>query len=291
MGLLGEIGVTASCPATTDETQLSAALRDPGELIIAAGGDGTVRAVALELHRLGSRLPLAILPLGTANNIARTLSLTEPPEALLRGLAKPRVRRFDVGCARGPWGEVRFLEALGFGLLAHGLIDYNPDAGKSLVRAVGVALNTLTNYEAKNWKLSLDGEDLSGRFLLLEVMNTASVGLRMALAPDADPSDGLFDLVLVKDDDRVGLAAYLANLVAGKLETLPNVTVRRGRRLELTWDGSPLHYDEEVLSRELAGELLAGEGLAGAAPDDPPGSVEVTLEAGALELWLPTLPS
>lgn len=290
--LLGEISVTATCPPTTNETDLSAALQNPGELVIAAGGDGTVRAVALELHKLGLQVPLAILPLGTANNIARTLSLTEPPQALLKGLARPRVRRFDVGCARGPWGEVRFLEAFGFGLLAHGLTDYNPGAGKSLVRAIGVALSTLTSYEAKPWRLTLDGEDLSGRFLLLEVMNTSSVGLRMVLAPDADPSDGLFDLVLVKDDDRVGLRAYLANLVAGKLESLPNVTLRRGKRLEISWDGSPLHYDEEVLVGErLGGERLGGEVPISTAPNNRLGSAEVTLEAGALELWLPTLSS
>lgn len=173
--------------------------------------------------------------------------------------------------ACGPWGEVKFLEAFGAGLLAHGLADYDPTAGKSLMRAAGSAVSTFSRYQAQAWRLRLDGEDLSGRYLLLEVMNTASVGLRMALAPEADPGDGLLDLVLVEEDSQVGLSAYVVNLVSGRLGSLSNVTLKRGRRLELAWDGSPLHYDEEVL------------------PDGEPGPVAVSLQAGALELWLPTL--
>lgn len=268
---LAKIGIRTAVPIMDGEGDLTGALRDPGDLVIAAGGDGTVRATALALHRLGLTVPLALLPLGTANNIARTLGLTAPPQALLTGLATPQPRPFDLGVARGPWGAVHFLEAFGAGLLAHGLADYDPTAEKSLVRAAGSAVSTFSSYQAQPWRLRFDGEDLSGRYLLVEVMNTASVGLRMALAPEADPSDGAFDLVLVEEDERVGLSTYVVNLISGRLETLSNVTVKRGRRLELTWDGSPLHYDEELFT------------------EGKPGPVEVSVQAGALELWLPSL--
>ena len=271
--LLGEAGYDAKYAPTESEADLAAALADPGDLVVAAGGDGTIRGVALALAAAGSRVPLAPIPLGTANNIGHTLGLTASTETLLRGLADPRPRPFDLGLIRAPWGEARFLEAFGVGLFADGMNNYDPKEQKSLFRIVQAAVDTMTHYDAGLWECELDGRDLSGRYLLLEVMNTQATGLRLRLAPDADPSDGMFDVVRVHDDDTVGFAAYLSKLAEGQLETLPNVEVTRGKRLKLRWNGLPLHFDEEVRGDDP--------------PCDPGGELEVTLQPGALTLWLP----
>ena len=273
--LLGEAGYDAEHVPTQSEDDLAAALKDPGDLVVAAGGDGTIRGVALALAAAGSSVPLALAPLGTANNIARTLGLTDKTETLLRGLANPQPRPFDLGLIRAPWGESRFLEAFGVGLFAAGLEQYSPDERKSLVRMAQAALETLTHYEAKEWECELDGRDLSGRYLMLEVMNTQAMGLRLRLAPHADPSDGLFDVVRVFEDDTVGFGAYLTKLAEGDLETLPNVEISRGKRLKLRWNGLPLHFDEEVRGDNPARE--------------PGGEIDIELQAGALTLWLPGL--
>jgi diacylglycerol kinase (ATP) len=272
--LLADIGYDATHLPTESEAELAAILCDPGELVVAAGGDGTVRGVALALaKRPGPRVPLAIIPLGTANNLARTLSLTDTTETLIRGLTAPQRRPFDLGCVRAPWGSSWFLEAFGFGLFAYGMTHYAPAQGKSLFRALRATVRALTRYEAQSWQLELDGRDISGRYLMAELMNTAAMGLRLPLAPGADPSDGLFEVVLVAEDDTVGLTDYLTHLAAGTLPQLPNVTVTQGRHLTMHWDGSPLHLDEEV-----RGEALCG---------GKEGVIDVELEAGALELWLP----
>ena len=275
--LLGEAGCDAEYVPTESEADLTAALQDPGDLVVAAGGDGTIRGVALALAALGSSVPLALAPLGTANNIARTLGLTDRTETLLRGLADPQPRPFDLGLIRAPWGEARFLEAFGVGLFAEGLKQYSPDERKSLVRMAHAAIETLTQAEAREWQCDLDGRDLSGRYLMLEVMNTQAMGLRLRLAPDANPSDGLFDVVRVSEDDAVGFGAYLTKLLEGDLETLPNVEIVRGKQLNLRWHGLPLHFDEEVRGDDPARE--------------PGGELELTVQAGALTLWLPGPPA
>src|SRR6476646_1552480 len=92
-------------------------LLDPGDLVAVAGGDGTVGRVMKALA--GGPVPMAILPTGTANNIATSLGILGDPAAIVASWSRHDIRRVDVGLARGPWGETRFVESVGLGLLAH----------------------------------------------------------------------------------------------------------------------------------------------------------------------------
>jgi len=85
--------------------------KKPADLVLTAGGDGTVGKVGCEL--IDSGIPLSVLPLGTANNLARSLGFTASPEEIITGLECGKKRPFDVGLARGPWGRRHFLKALG----------------------------------------------------------------------------------------------------------------------------------------------------------------------------------
>jgi diacylglycerol kinase (ATP) len=98
------------------------AFKKPVDLVLAAGGDGTVHKTAWQL--MDSGIPLAILPLGTANNLARTLGFTAPVEEIIQSLHCGKSRPFDVGVARSPRRREYFLEATGGALFA----DYFPAA-------------------------------------------------------------------------------------------------------------------------------------------------------------------
>ena len=82
-------------------------LDDPGDLVVVAGGDGTVGRVMKALA--GSPVPMTILPTGTANNIATSLGIRGEPAALAARWARLDVRRIDVWMARGPWVETPFV--------------------------------------------------------------------------------------------------------------------------------------------------------------------------------------
>jgi diacylglycerol kinase (ATP) len=93
---------------------LAEALGHPAEIIVAAGGDGTVaRAVA---HARSDGPPIAILPLGTANNIARALGIMGPLEDIVSGWQNSRLRPYYPISASGPWGTRRLTEGVGFGV-------------------------------------------------------------------------------------------------------------------------------------------------------------------------------
>jgi diacylglycerol kinase family enzyme len=91
------------------------ALLEATDLVAVAGGDGTVGNVVQRM--IGKSVPITILPMGTANNIASTLGLSGLSiDDLIGGWANGRRIGLDIGLARGPWGERYFIEGLGLGL-------------------------------------------------------------------------------------------------------------------------------------------------------------------------------
>jgi diacylglycerol kinase family enzyme len=123
MAALAKAGHHASYQSTK-EPGLKKALKRPTDLVLVAGGDGTTGKVASRL--VDSEVPLSLLPLGTANNLARALGFVTSPEEIIARLEGGKKRAFDVGFAHRPWGESYFFEAAGGGLLA----DYVRDANK-----------------------------------------------------------------------------------------------------------------------------------------------------------------
>lgn len=116
------------------------------------------------------------------------------------------------------------------GLFASGLANYNPEDGKSPLRAVGATLQTLREFAPKSFKIWLDGHLNQEPAALLEVMNTPAIGPRLRLAPEAKPDDGWLDVITISADQQVGFTTYIAGYVQGQLADLPNITHRRGPR-------------------------------------------------------------
>ena len=269
--------------------QLAPALADPGDLVIVAGGDGTVADVAGALA--GRGIPLAILPVGTANNIARSLGLVGGWGHIIAGLATAPRKRLDVGLARGPWGKRRFVEAAGIGLFARAIAVLEDRDGQPLAEAVKDEPNfesvlrllrhLIEDYPARDWQLTLDGRDLSGRYVLAEAMIIRLIGPHLHLAPDADPGDGLFDVVLASHDQCTALLRYLGHRLEREA-TLPALTVHRGRRLELLWRETEIHFDDEVWLQRAGGR--SGEPVSGSAA---PATVILELTGEAVEVLVP----
>jgi diacylglycerol kinase (ATP) len=254
-------------------------LDDPGDLVAVAGGDGTIGAVAGRL--LGRRVPIAVLPLGTANNISKLFGPSDAPlERLIAGWARARRIGFDVGVVRAPWGEARFIEGLGVGLFATAIsqLDAREDVTfgsqetrEESIQSALIWLNAqLSTCPATELKITLDGKDLSGEFILMEVMNIQHIGPSLHFAPDAHPGDGLLDLFLVKAEERDKLGEYLANRLKGQSRPL-EWDVPRGRYLELSWERADMHVDDRIWPGP--GSILPGSSIA----------LEVYVERHALE--------
>jgi diacylglycerol kinase family enzyme len=197
----------------TPEDDVAEALTLGVDALVAAGGDGTVAAAGRVLA--GGNLPLAILPLGTANNIATSLGINEDPLAALESWSDQKVVRIDVGVLTDADGDHLFLEGAGIGLLPRGIAKgkhdrkTHADASAEVEWARDVFIDALADLRPRFSRLCIDGEEAAGDYLLVEVLNIASVGPRLRLSAETTPADGLLSVVIASDADRDAIREHL----------------------------------------------------------------------------------
>jgi diacylglycerol kinase family enzyme len=252
------------------------AFNKPVDLVVAAGGDGTVHKTAWQI--MDSGIPFAILPLGTANNLARSLGFTAPVGELLQSLHCGKTQRFDVGVVRGSSRTQYFLEAAGGGLFAHyfTVAEANDGKGASPKEQLQADLSLLrdlaADYPAHHWEISIDGENVSGVYLLWGAMNIRSAGPALRLAPKAGTDDGRLDFVAVREREREAFVKYVKAHLAGERKRLP-LRPRRLRELKITSSPGAMHLDGKQW-RHKKGSNEANRS-----------AVEITVKPGALMIW------
>jgi diacylglycerol kinase family enzyme len=230
------------------------ATREPIDLIAAAGGDGTVEKVARELA--GRPVPIAVLPLGTANNLSSALGQSgRSLEALVLGWCDGVHKPIDLGVAHGPRGPRYFLESVGLGLIAHIIADSSHEDGSGnparwhpgtrVAAARGRCRLLLRRIEAVGIELELDGRDYSGRYVLVEALNFGVVGPQLLLSRTASPSDGLIDVVLVGDVARHDLVRHLS-WSQNEPSTAPPLVVHQGQHVKLSCEACLFHVDDKI---------------------------------------------
>jgi len=255
-------------------------LNKRADLVVVAGGDGTVGRVVRRMP--GHDVPVALLPSGTANNIARSLGQLERPfEELVRGWENARQVRLDIGVAAGPWGERYFIEGVGAGVFADLLASSDPKKSKKRKQSqnpVEAGLRRLRHQAERAAPVqicaALDGADVSGEYLLFEALNLRYIGPNLFLTADTAPGDSRFELVMVTEAERSRLLYYLDHWQDDR-ERLAILPSRTGARLEVEWTGFPLHIDDKLQPK------------AKAKPKRMAGMVEARIDGAAVKFLVP----
>jgi diacylglycerol kinase (ATP) len=247
--------------------------RSGADRVVAVGGDGTIQEIVNGLcsPNHDASVALGIVPVGTGNDLARSLGLpTDPAEAWRTAMGRT-LRRVDVARARNGDGRERyFASAGGIGFDAH-VARVMADArgwGAGRPGYLLTALRELWRFENRAVGVSLDGgAPITGRVLFVAFANGSFYGGGMRIAPDARPDDGLLDVCVVGDISRAAALRQIPNLYRGTHVRHPMVAMHRAAVIDISGDaGTCTHLD---------GEPFGGLPL------------RVTLESGRLEVAAP----
>lgn len=216
ISVFSEAGYLTSLHKTTAPGDASVTAAREGEeydLIVAAGGDGTLNEVITGLMRLEKRPPLGYLPQGSTNDFAASLQISGNPVTAARAIVRNVPRMLDIG----QWNERYFVYVASFGAFVKSSYSA-PQAAKNALGHFAYILegmkdlNTLRPYQVR---LTADGEVLDGEYLFGAVCNSTSIGGLMKLDPERVVlDDGKFELLLIPNPRT---AQDLQNLVLALL--------------------------------------------------------------------------
>ncbi|MDY0871520.1 diacylglycerol/lipid kinase family protein [Dongia rigui] len=228
------------------DAQLDRCLAEPSQMVVLAGGDGTVARILAKLPF--QKRVVAIVPLGTANNIAQSLGILDPAQPgsgneIVTAWRHADRRGLDIGRVSGPWGQTRFVEAVGIGPLAKTILQFKTEgvtAADSIRLGREAFRHALAHAEPLRSTIALDGVPVPAPLLLAEAMNIQHAGSRLHLAPAAETDDGYFDVVTVAPEQRDDMLAWIDGGCSG----VAPLSVTRARSVEIDWRGDPLRIDD-----------------------------------------------
>lgn len=235
--------------------------RQPVHCIVAAGGDGTVADV---INRF-PLVPIAILPMGTENLLARYLQVPASGSEVARLIAVESRRRFDLGQA----GTRRFalMVSAGFDADVVRRIHASRRGNISHSSYIQPILDSLRSFEYPPLRIEVDGALVSAEARLAMVVNIPAYALGLPVARSARGDDGRLDVRLFGQGSAFQMVRYFCNLALGTHERLPDVMSLTGRRVRI--------------DSERPVPLQADGDPAGFTP------VEISLLPGALDVYAP----
>lgn len=255
---LEKVGYETSAHATTGEGDATyaaeLAAKRGHDLIVIAGGDGTINEVITGIAEIDNKPTIGIIPAGTTNDFARALSIPKDTKKAVEIMLEHNEQALDIGKVNGHY----FVNIAGGG----DLTELTYDVPTKMKAAIGQlayyikGIEMLPSIRPSSVTIEYDDEVYTGEIMLFLVSNTNSVGGFEKLAPDALLDDGYFDLLILK---KANLAEFLRVATAGlrgnHLED-ENIIYTQARRIKVTPNEKMLLNIDGEYGGELPGEII-----------------------------------
>lgn len=258
------------CPThgPTDATRLAReAATSAYDVVIAAGGDGTINEVVNGLA--GSSTALATLPLGTVNVWARELGLPLNPRQAARTLLSWKPRAIDLGRV----GDRFFLLMAGIGFDAQVTAGVRSQDKQRLgvLAYVLSALSSMISLRGTRVVLMLDGRRVKGRVLLVVIGNSQLYGGVLKVTHRATIDDGLLDVCVIKGNGLLSGLVQVFSILRRRYSVNPEIEYYRARTIHVTARSAlPLQVDGDTIGYTPVRVDVVPGALQALMPDDLP---------------------
>lgn len=224
------------------------ALKNGADIIVAAGGDGTVNEVAAAM--INSEIPLGILPAGSGNGLARCLKISMSYMIALHTIMKGNTRLIDTATVN----KTFFISIAGVGFDAHVAQDFANSELRGLISYMRIILKEYRKYKSVKYQINIDGKSIEKQALMVSFANSNQFGFRTRIAPQAKIDDGFLDICFVKKMpfSKVPFAIYhLFKGTPGKtgyVEYLrgQKIQIRNEKEILMNIDGEPKKFEDEI---------------------------------------------
>jgi len=229
----------------------SAAVQENFDIVVAAGGDGTINEVVQGMGN--SPLMLGIIPIGSGNGLARHLEIPLEPEKAIKLINNLNTRTIDIATING----YPFASIAGLGFDARVANKYRKLKKRGLYGYTRVIMMEFFRYRESEYTLSFNDQEITRKALLLSIANSNQFGYNTIIAPTAQPDDGLLDLVIVKKFPVGEIPRMIGLLFTGKIDqssyiesyktTEVFIVRKRGKRVNI--DGEAIKMGKEIFVR------------------------------------------
>ncbi|PWK72600.1 diacylglycerol kinase family protein [Aminobacter sp. AP02] len=224
------------------------------QIVVAAGGDGTISEVADGILQMqaetGVDTILGVLPCGTGSDFARGMGIPAEVKAAIARIAEGKDRLIDAGRIsfideHGRLASRHFVNIASLGMSGATVRAVNADRRKGRVSAKALffwrTVTEFLRYRFQDVRIVVDdGAPVETRVALVAVANERFFGGGMMIAPDAEPDDGLFDIVILRAASKLRLIFDIRLLYGGRHRNHPAITILRGRKVTVEPLGDPL---------------------------------------------------
>lgn len=222
------------------------AVKESFDLIVAAGGDGTVNLIAT--HVAQSNTAMSIIPVGTVNLLALNLGVPFDPLLACELLKKPKVKKIDLGVANGKY----FTCIAGIGYDAYIISQVHPGLKKKwgVASYLILGIQNLFSYQFKRIRLSIGNLTISPHPYMVIVTNGKFYSKGNLIAPHAQMDDGKLDIVSFNSKRLPSFVKYALGMKTGTIHKSKEITYLQGEKIAIQKHG--LHYvqlDGEYVGR------------------------------------------
>jgi len=239
-----------------------AAVKKGYKVVVSVGGDGTIHEIVNGLYEAGATttdVAVGIINTGTGADYIRTLGVPRRYKEACKCLLSRGRRTVDLGVVEYTKGGQRkkrlFVNFAGIGFDAE-VVRATTEKFKALGDMPSYLMglfSTLMSYENRDVSIIVDGEHGERRICTIMLNNGRYAGGGMMPAPNADPGDGFFDLVIIDDITKPDLIMSIPRIYRGTHLTHPKVTLMRAREVEII----PIMTSAVQADGELLGEAPA----------------------------------